>query len=110
MLGDNIYAGKSPDDLRNKFELPYILLLDAGVKFYAALGNHDDTNEQFYKPFNMNGEQYYPFKKRNIRFFVLDSDYLDPRTTGPSGDGGCLGAESYDSERRSWFRHLQSRP
>lgn len=79
MLGDNIYGGKSPDDLRNKFELPYKPLLDAGVKFYAALGNHDDTNERFYKPFNMNGEQYYSFKKGNVRFFVLDSDYLDPK-------------------------------
>ncbi len=79
MLGDNIYGGKSPADLRNKFELPYKPLLDAGVKFYAALGNHDDTNERFYKPFNMNGEQYYSFKKGNVRFFVLDSDYLDPK-------------------------------
>jgi predicted phosphodiesterase len=79
MLGDNIYGGKSPDDLRKKFELPYKPLMDAGVQFYAALGNHDDTNERFYKPFNMNGQQYYSFKKGNVRFFVLDSDYLDPK-------------------------------
>jgi predicted phosphodiesterase len=79
MLGDNIYGGKGPDDLRKKFELPYKPLLDAGVQFYAALGNHDDTNERFYKPFNMNGQQYYSFKKGNVRFFVLDSDYLDPK-------------------------------
>ena len=79
MLGDNIIGGKSPDDLRKKFELPYKPLLDAGVQFYAALGNHDDTNERFYKPFNMNGQQYYSFKKGNVRFFVLDTDYLDPK-------------------------------
>jgi len=36
-------------------ELPYKPLLDAGVTFYAALGNHDDPNQRFYKPFNMNG-------------------------------------------------------
>ena len=29
-------------DYRLKFEEPYKPLLDAGVKFYAALGNHDD--------------------------------------------------------------------
>src|SRR5512143_3749347 len=54
MLGDNIYGGHQPDDFRKKFEAPYRVLLDAGVKFYAALGNHDDpNNERLYKPFNM---------------------------------------------------------
>ena len=38
MLGDNIYGGHNPSDYRNKFELPYKLLLDAGVKFYACSG------------------------------------------------------------------------
>src|SRR6185436_8493128 len=79
MLGDNIYGGKSPGELRKKFEIPYKPLLGAGVQFYAALGNHDDTNERFYKFFNMNGQQYYSFKKGNAQFFVLDSDYLDPK-------------------------------
>jgi predicted phosphodiesterase len=79
MLGDNIYGGKGADDLRRKFEAPYKPLLDNGVQFYASLGNHDDTNERFYKLFNMNGQQYYAFKKGNVRFFVLDSNYLDPK-------------------------------
>ena len=79
MLGDNIYGGKSPAELRQKFDLPYKPLLDGGVQFYAALGNHDDTNERFYKPFNMNGQQYYTFRKGNVQFFALDSDYLDPK-------------------------------
>src|SRR5439155_18643102 len=57
MLGDNIYGGHRPKDFLNKFERPYKPLLDAGVKFYAVLGNHDDPNdERLYKPFNMNGE------------------------------------------------------
>src|SRR3979409_982381 len=33
MLGDNIYGGSSPADLKKKFELPYMPLLDAGVQF-----------------------------------------------------------------------------
>jgi predicted phosphodiesterase len=78
MLGDNIYGGKSPAELQQKFEIPYKPLLDEGVQFYATLGNHDDTNERFYKFFNMNGQRYYAFKKGNVRFFVLDTDYLDP--------------------------------
>ncbi len=44
MLGDNIYGGHGPEDFTRKFELPYKPLLDAGVKFYASLGNHDDPN------------------------------------------------------------------
>jgi hypothetical protein len=79
MLGDNIYGGKSPDDFLKKFEIPYKPLLDTGVQFYAALGNHDDPNERFYKLFNMNGQSYYSFKKGNVHFYALDSDYLDPK-------------------------------
>src|SRR5688500_15130999 len=53
MLGDNLYGGESAGDYRRKFEEPYKALLDAGVKFYAALGNHDEPSQAFYKPFNM---------------------------------------------------------
>jgi predicted phosphodiesterase len=77
MLGDNIYGSERPQDFVNKFEKPYKATLDAGVKFYAALGNHDDPNQRFYKPFNMDGQQYYTYTKGNIRFFVIDSNYLD---------------------------------
>jgi hypothetical protein len=56
MLGDNIYGHKTPADFKRKFEDPYRPLLDAGVKFYASLGNHDDPNERLYKPFNMDGK------------------------------------------------------
>ena len=79
MLGDNIYGGSKPADFDRKFAVPYKPLLDAGVKFYASLGNHDDTNERFYQPFNMNGESYYTYKKGNVRFFVLNSNYMDPK-------------------------------
>jgi Calcineurin-like phosphoesterase len=79
MLGDNIYGGESPTDFANKFEKPYKPLLDGGVKFYAALGNHDDPNQRHYKLFNMNGERYYSFKapRGSVRFFALDSNYMD---------------------------------
>ena len=79
MLGDNMYGSERPQDFEKKFERPYKDLLDAGVKFYAALGNHDDREQRFYKLFNMNGELYYTFKapKQNVRFFVLESSYMD---------------------------------
>ena len=79
MLGDNIYGGHSPADFARKFEQPYKPLLDAGVKFYASLGNHDNPDdERLYKPFNMNGQRYYSFKKGDVAFFALDSNYMDP--------------------------------
>jgi 3',5'-cyclic AMP phosphodiesterase CpdA len=79
MLGDNIYGGSGPKDYEKKFEVPYKTLLKTGVKFYASLGNHDNPNERLYKLFNMNGANYYTFKKGNVRFFVLDSNYMDPK-------------------------------
>jgi hypothetical protein len=79
MLGDNIYGGKSTADMKRKFEYPYGALLNAGVKFYASLGNHDNPNERFYKPFNMGEKRYYSFRKGNAEFFALDSNYMDPQ-------------------------------
>lgn len=79
MLGDNMYGAERPEDFVQKFEKPYKPLLDAGVKFYASLGNHDDPNQRFYKPFNMNGERYFTFTKGPVRFFVLDSNYMDQK-------------------------------
>ena len=77
MMGDNLYGSERPQDYARKFELPYKPLLDAKVEFYASLGNHDDPNQRLYKPFNMNGERFYTFKKGNVRFFALDSNYFD---------------------------------
>jgi 3',5'-cyclic AMP phosphodiesterase CpdA len=82
MLGDNIYGSKSGAAFKKKFEDPYKPLLDSGVKFYASLGNHDDPNERFYKPFNMDGHRYYTFEKGNAEFYALDSNYMDPEQLG----------------------------
>lgn len=79
MLGDNMYGGQSPADFVKKFEQPYAALLSAGVKFQASLGNHDRPENVSYKHFNMNGERYYSYARRNVRFFVLDSTRLDPK-------------------------------
>ena len=78
-VGDNILGSERPQDFQKKFEVPYKPLLDAGVKFYASLGNHDSREQRFYKLFNMGGELYYSFSpKSNIRFFALDSMYPKP--------------------------------
>jgi hypothetical protein len=79
LVGDNLYGSERPQDFRTKFELPYKPLLDAGVKFYASLGNHDAREQRFYKLFNMDGKLYYSFSpKPEVRFFALESTYPVP--------------------------------
>jgi len=88
MLGDNIYPPHGPDDFTTKFEQPYRTLLEQGVTFYAAIGNHDLDSELNYAKFNMEGRRYYTFRRNErrpeglvgagVRFFVLDSRSLDP--------------------------------
>jgi hypothetical protein len=80
MDGDNIYGGHKSSDFRRKFEAPYKPLLDAGVKFYSSLGNHDDSEvERNYKLYNMGGHRYYSFRRGDAQFFALDSNYVDPQ-------------------------------
>ena len=79
LVGDNLYGSERPQDFQKKFEIPYKPLLDAGVKFYACLGNHDAREQRYYKLFNMNGKLYYTFDpKPNVRFFFLESTYPVP--------------------------------
>jgi 3',5'-cyclic AMP phosphodiesterase CpdA len=80
MMGDNLYGGEKPRDYESKFSIPYRTLIDAGVKFYASLGNHDDAAQIQYKLFNMEGRKYYTFRPKNgVRFFALDSNYVDEK-------------------------------
>jgi calcineurin-like phosphoesterase family protein len=79
LVGDNMYGGEKANDFKRKFEDVYRPLLDTGVKFYAALGNHDESNQRFYDHFNMNGEEYYRVKEGNASFYALNSNYMDRR-------------------------------
>jgi 3',5'-cyclic AMP phosphodiesterase CpdA len=79
LLGDNLYGSETPADYRKKFQDIYQRLLDNKVKFYAALGNHDQPNERFYEFFNMDGKEYYRFSKGNVAFYALNSNYMDKK-------------------------------
>jgi hypothetical protein len=82
MVGDNLYGSQELADRVKKFELPYKPLLQSGVVFQAALGNHDDLESRSYRPVNMNGERYYTFAKQNVRFIALDTNMLDAKQPG----------------------------
>jgi hypothetical protein len=87
MVGDNMYGSQGPRDFVSKFEAPYKELLAANVKFFAALGNHDEPGQRNYKHFNMAGERFYAFRAtptevgtkvdKGDRFYALDSNYMD---------------------------------
>lgn len=77
LMGDNMYGGEKPEDFRKKFEDVYKPLLDKGVKFYASLGNHDEAVQRNYELFNMKGEEYYKFRKGDVAFFALNSNYMN---------------------------------
>jgi predicted MPP superfamily phosphohydrolase len=79
MMGDNMYGGEGPKDFEEKFSDVYKPLLDGKVKFYAALGNHDLALQANYEHFNMNGKEYYRFKKGNVAFYALNSNYMDKK-------------------------------
>lgn len=98
MLGDNIYDSHTPEDYVARFEAPYKPLLDAGVTFHAAIGNHDDPAQIRYEKFNMGGKRYYSFRRAEVsleggiagagvRFFVLDSRSLDAEQLNWLRDG-----------------------
>ena len=84
MLGDNIYGDSAARQAYvQRFERPYKPLIDAGVPFYAALGNHDPPGQEHYPLFNMNGRRYYAFEKeegslrplfsRDVLFVAIDT-------------------------------------
>jgi hypothetical protein len=77
MLGDNMYGSQESGDFVTKFERPYAALLQARIPFYAALGNHDKPSNKLYPGFNMAGQRYYTFVRKNVRFVVLDTNLLD---------------------------------
>jgi hypothetical protein len=79
LVGDNMYGSEKAADYKVKFEDVYKPLLDNKVKFYAALGNHDESNQRFYDHFNMSGEEYYQFKKGGVSFYALNSNYMDKK-------------------------------
>lgn len=79
MTGDNMYGGEGPRDYKRKFEDVYQSLLNSNVKFYASLGNHDEPAQRFYQNFNMDGKEYYRFKRGNAAFYALNSNYMDKK-------------------------------
>lgn len=79
MMGDNFYGRQRPADLQKKFDRPYKPLLDAGVVFQAAIGNHDEPHTISYPPLNMEGRRYYSYVRDRVRFVVLDTNALDDR-------------------------------
>ena len=81
LLGDNIYSGGKIERIGEVFEQPYSALLENGVNFRAAIGNHDlESNEGedqiAYPGYNMDG-RYYTFTEQSVQFFALDTNQVN---------------------------------
>ncbi len=79
LAGDNIYNNGEIEKIGAVFEQPYQALLKQGVKFQACLGNHDIRTDNGdpqvkYPNFNMPG-RYYTFRRGDVQFFALDTNY-----------------------------------
>ena len=80
MDGDNIYGGHSPSDFHLKFEEPYKALLDEGVKFYASSAiTTTHRSRSITSPTTWAAITTTRFSKKNVEFFVLDSNYMTPQ-------------------------------
>ncbi len=79
MVGDNLYGSQTRRDFVDKFEIPYGPLLRMKIPFFAALGNHDEPTNREYPGFNMGGQRYYSFVRGKARFFVFDTNFMDPK-------------------------------
>jgi calcineurin-like phosphoesterase family protein len=99
MLGDNLYD----DDYQREFSVPYQGLLERGVLFYAALGNHDKDLQQHYKPFHMMDRAYYAFTEGNVRFVALNSNHPADRAQLSWFDGAF--GDTGTKWRISFFHH-----
>ena len=75
-VGDNLYGREDPSDIERKFIVPYKPIIDAGIPFFASLGNHDERTQTLYPLFNMNGKPYYTFTRGPAQFFALDSTLM----------------------------------
>ncbi|MFQ5696203.1 MAG: metallophosphoesterase, partial [Terriglobia bacterium] len=107
MLGDNIYGGLfgrgggHKKDFEKKFDRPYAALLERGVRFRAALGNHDDAHRHgqdeidSYERFHIDGPLgYYSFTSGQwtqeedeprplVEFFVLNTNRIEKDKRDP---------------------------
>lgn len=93
LLGDIVYYGKLEDRFENAFQRPFRPLIDAGVEFELAIGNHDEGLyhsdeglEEIEAELATLGTPgpYYKSTHGPVDLFVLDSS--SPGLIGPGSD------------------------
>lgn len=79
--GDNIYPDGSQQYFQRKFFNPYDCLLSDGVRFHAALGNHDFVTDrggdELDEPAFGMPKRNYVLRESGVRFVVWDSNVMD---------------------------------
>lgn len=83
VLGDNVYENGEPWKFDNVIEKPYKPLMNAGVRFYPVMGNHDVRSG--FGPQQMaywGAPQFYSRRMGNIEFFGIDTTVFLPGYDG----------------------------
>jgi 3',5'-cyclic AMP phosphodiesterase CpdA len=92
LLGDISYYGSIADRYREVFLEPLAPLLDAGVTFELAVGNHElgyapsaEANQEIVRRLEVVGEEgsFYSVTYGPVELFIIDSS--TPQTTGAAG-------------------------
>ena len=88
MLGDLLYPDGNINRLgAEKFEAPYEPLISRGVRFRAALGNHD---------------RLYPFTNKLVKYWKMPASYYHFRR-GPV-DFYAIDSNRFDTKQAAWLR------
>ena len=89
MTGDNIYGADTAAEMKRKFEDPYAALLAKDVKFYAvARATTTTPTSASTSSSTWTASSYYTFRpKMGVRFFALDSNYIDQKQLDVAGEG-----------------------
>ena len=84
--GDNVYDSGSPDRFESAFFDPFECLLNAGVRFKAALGNHDVLTNggqpELDEPLFGLPSRNYVERRHGVRFVIANSNRLKRRWLG----------------------------
>ena len=108
MVGDNFYGTQTPAELSSKFDVPYRPLLDSGVTFHAAIGNHDEPFTVNYPPLTWVAGGTTPYVRQQVRFLVLDTNIMDGRNCAGSSQS-CSNRRSRGRSRISIIRSMATR-
>ncbi len=75
-VGDMVFGSPLASQYRKQYQEFYLLIKEAGIPFYAAVGNHDAANQTGVSLFKkyFSPQTYYSFSYQNLYFIFLNTE------------------------------------